>query len=250
MNKLFKLFFFIFFFFLFANSQIHHSYACTTNCATSATECNISDTTCLGAWNNEVRITIGHALTGTVVDQIIQILTVGKWFCPDGTLNCTAGAIAATDLKDILLAHLDQEWNKALQDVLQQEIYAQAERRGQNVFAGVPPSVSWEKNYPPCTLNSGNCKNVWTAFGNINTDPSLFINRMLQIILSFSGGIIIIILILAGYKLMTSQGDPEKIKEARGRVTSAIIGLLFIVFSFILYTFITHDILHLPGFGA
>jgi hypothetical protein len=47
---------------------------------------------------------------------------------------------------------------------------------------------------------------------------------------------------------MTSQGDPEKVKEARESITAAVAGLLVIIFSIVLLQLITVDILHLPGF--
>lgn len=87
-----------------------------------------------------------------------------------------------------------------------------------------------------------------TAIGPITTDPGGFIKNVLVLILSLSGGIIILLIIVNGYKLIVSQGDPEKVKEARESVTSAIAGLLLIIFSLAILQFITHDVLHLPGF--
>jgi len=48
--------------------------------------------------------------------------------------------------------------------------------------------------------------------------------------------------------MMTSQGDQEKIKAARERITSAIIGFLFLVFSLVLLEIIGVNILRIPGF--
>ena len=99
---------------------------------------------------------------------------------------------------------------------------------------------------PPCD----NCtKSINTAFGTIFTEPSSFVRWVLGFVLGLAGGILLLLLILAGYRLMTSQGDPEKVKEAREQVTSAIIGLFFIIFSFVIYQFITSTVLALPGFG-
>jgi hypothetical protein len=47
---------------------------------------------------------------------------------------------------------------------------------------------------------------------------------------------------------MTSQGNPEKVQAAREQLTSAIVGLLFIIFSLAILTIIGVDILKLPGF--
>ena len=93
------------------------------------------------------------------------------------------------------------------------------------------------------------CAQVNTVFGNFGTDPTSFIKMVFSIILSLSGGIVLISIIYAGYRIMTSNGNPEVLKSARERMTSAIIGLLFIIFSFVLLQFIGVDILGIPGFG-
>lgn len=106
------------------------------------------------------------------------------------------------------------------------------------------------EGHNPCTPDSeGNAPfKCQTAIGEISTSPGGFIKSVLVLILSLSGGIIILLIIINGYKLMVSQGDPEKVKEARESVMSAIAGLLLIIFSIVILQFITVDVLHLPGF--
>ncbi len=41
-------------------------------------------------------------------------------------------------------------------------------------------------------------------------------------------------LITAGYAFMTSQGQPDKVKDARDKLTAAIVGILFIVLSIVI----------------
>ncbi len=98
-----------------------------------------------------------------------------------------------------------------------------------------------------CKTVSGKttCK---TAIGPISTDPKEFIAKLMQILLGLSGGILLLFLVINGYKLMASQGDPEKVKEARESIGSAIVGLLFIIFSIFILSLITVDILKIPGF--
>jgi NADH:ubiquinone oxidoreductase subunit 6 (subunit J) len=38
-----------------------------------------------------------------------------------------------------------------------------------------------------------------------------------------------VLIIINGYKLMTSQGDPRKVQEGREGLTSAIIGIVFVL---------------------
>ncbi|MBP9716396.1 MAG: hypothetical protein KBD51_00480 [Candidatus Levybacteria bacterium] len=108
----------------------------------------------------------------------------------------------------------------------------------------------------PCAKNGSSysdakgCLKIKTALGNVRTDSTGFTRWMLGFVLSISGGIVIIIIIVAGYKLMTSQGNPDRVKNARDQLTAAIVGLLFIIFSLALLELITRDILGLPGFGS
>ena len=68
--------------------------------------------------------------------------------------------------------------------------------------------------------------------------------------MSISGGIALILIITSGYQIMTSQGDPEKIKAGRERFISAVVGLLFLIFSLVILETIGVDILRIPGFGS
>lgn len=88
-----------------------------------------------------------------------------------------------------------------------------------------------------------------TAIGEINTDPNNFAKSILALVLSLAGMILLALLILNGYKLMTSQGDPEKIKDAREGIIAAIAGVLLIIFSLSILRFITADIIGIPGFS-
>ncbi len=110
--------------------------------------------------------------------------------------------------------------------------------------SNTPPS-------PPCAQpdKSGNCLSVDTALGNISTQPTQFVNSLFRILLGFAGGVAVLLIIAAGYEMMTSQGNPEKVKGARERLTAAIVGLVFIIFSVAILQIIGVDILQIPGFS-
>ncbi|MBP6882606.1 MAG: hypothetical protein KBC15_03590 [Candidatus Levybacteria bacterium] len=105
------------------------------------------------------------------------------------------------------------------------------------------------KDLPPCKtkISDKGCTSVYSAFGTLSTNPQGFLTALFSILLSLSGGIALLFIIRSGYQLMTSQGDPEKVKDARERITSAIVGLLFIVFSLVILEVIGVDILAIPG---
>lgn len=92
----------------------------------------------------------------------------------------------------------------------------------------------------PCGADGKTC---YTAFGNINLDPASLVKAFFGIVLSISGGIAVLLIILSGYRLIASQGNPEKIREAQEHLTAAIIGLLFVIFSFAILRFIGVDVL-------
>jgi Mn2+/Fe2+ NRAMP family transporter len=68
------------------------------------------------------------------------------------------------------------------------------------------------------------------------------------LMLAVAGAILLFVIIITGYRLMASQGDPEKIKAAREQLTGAIAGIVFIVFSIAILAFIGVNVLHIPGF--
>jgi hypothetical protein len=83
-----------------------------------------------------------------------------------------------------------------------------------------------------------------TGFGvTIDTRPTGFVTAMFRIVLSISGGIATLLIIFSGYAMIASRGNPEKITAAREKLTSAIVGLLFIIFSLVILQIIGVDIL-------
>lgn len=113
-----------------------------------------------------------------------------------------------------------------------------------NTFPAIPSPPE-----PPCkTRSNGKCVSVGTGIGDINTDGAGILYSVFVLILSMSGGILVIIIMYAGYLLMTSRGNPEQIQKARDLLTSAIVGFLFIIFSYVVLGVVTDDLLNLPGF--
>jgi len=110
----------------------------------------------------------------------------------------------------------------------------------------LPPPPS-----PPCkTWIDGECTVFASGLGPIATDPAGFIQTIFAILLSVSGGIALLLIIRAGYQLLTSQGKPEQLQNGRDQLIAAIVGLIFLIFSFVFLQLIGVDILHLPGFTA
>ena len=107
---------------------------------------------------------------------------------------------------------------------------------------------------PPCAEKiehaTDGCKKVNTGIGiAIETTPAGFVKSVFSIVLGLAGGLAILLIIYSGYQLIESRGNPEKLEAAREQLRSAIIGLLFIIFSLVIIQAIGVDILRIPGFG-
>lgn len=100
----------------------------------------------------------------------------------------------------------------------------------------------------PC--GGSNARQCQTAIGPVSTTPSGVITVFFRLFLSIAGTIAVFLIISSGYKLMTSRGNPEQIQQAREQFTSAIIGLLFLIFSLVILQFIGVSVLGLPGFSS
>lgn len=89
---------------------------------------------------------------------------------------------------------------------------------------------------------------VFTPFGCIEATPQLFVTKILQIAIGISGGIAFLMIVYGGFVTMTSAGNPEQLTNGKEIITSAIAGLLMIIFSVVILKIIGVDILGLPGF--
>lgn len=113
----------------------------------------------------------------------------------------------------------------------------------------LPTATPTPADLSPCPSQKGECKSIDTALGTIDVnDPGAFIKTAFGILLSISGGIAVLLIVFSGYRIMMAQGDPEKLKGAREMLTSAIIGLLFMIFSVTILQILGVDIFHIPGF--
>ncbi len=92
--------------------------------------------------------------------------------------------------------------------------------------------------------------NAWTAIGCIPTTPSGFIGKFLNLGIGIAGGIAFLLILFSGFQMMTSAGNPEKLNAGKELLTSAISGLILIIFSLFLLRLIGFNILKLPDFGG
>jgi hypothetical protein len=106
-------------------------------------------------------------------------------------------------------------------------------------FFGLPP---WYKYLKSTTTNSnlltGANKEVCTPYIGSITDFLLIGLAVLEMLLRVAAFMAILFVLYGGFKYITSQAEPEKLKAARGTIINAIIGLVIAVSSTALITFI------------
>lgn len=111
--------------------------------------------------------------------------------------------------------------------------------------------VSWcqaEEISPAPGPGGGEAGSIRTAIGDI--DPNNlqgFIQSLLGIAFGVAGGIAFLLMLFGSFQIMTSSGNPEKMKAGSELITSALTGLLFIIFSVFLLKLIGVTILDIPG---
>ena len=94
-------------------------------------------------------------------------------------------------------------------------------------------------------------KGVNTAIGCLMAgEPKVFISQLLGWGVGVGGGIAFLMIVLAGFQMTTASGDPKRVQAAKELLTSALAGLLLIVFSILLLNLIGFQILKLPGFNV
>jgi len=82
-------------------------------------------------------------------------------------------------------------------------------------------------------------------------DPSIvtlsdLVNRITSFMVPLAGVILFLVLVWGGYDLMMSQGAPEKIKSARAKLTTGIIGFVLLALSYLIVRLISY----IFGFGT
>lgn len=77
-----------------------------------------------------------------------------------------------------------------------------------------------------------------------------FVQALLNVIFSLSGGLAFLYLMYGGFIVLTSQADPEHLNYGRRLIYGAIAGLIITLGSVFLVNLIGSGILHIPGFSG
>jgi hypothetical protein len=103
---------------------------------------------------------------------------------------------------------------------------------------GIPGTT--EINYT-CIPNGDRLANCSSSSLSLSCITSLggAINLIIRIGLMFAGIIAVIFIMLGGYQLLISRGDPNGYKKGRTTITQAAIGLIIVLLAYVIVQFIT-----------
>ena len=76
-------------------------------------------------------------------------------------------------------------------------------------------------------------------------DLNFLFRNILQSVIVIGGFAAFVMLLFGGFRYLTAQGDPKSISAARGMITWAIVGLAFLILSWLIIRFIA-DFTGLP----
>ncbi|PIP34629.1 hypothetical protein COX21_01915, partial [Candidatus Falkowbacteria bacterium CG23_combo_of_CG06-09_8_20_14_all_41_10] len=82
------------------------------------------------------------------------------------------------------------------------------------------------------------------------SDPQTIVARIINVAMMFLGIIAVGIIIFAGFKWMTSQGNEEQIESAKKILKAGVIGLVIILASWGIAAFILNRLMGATGNGG
>lgn len=88
-----------------------------------------------------------------------------------------------------------------------------------------------------------------TDFGILRAkEPVEFVSDIYGIGLMLIGGVALLAIVYGGYVILSSQGDPSKIRDGKAYIFYALIGLFMAFAGMAVYQIIGGDVLKIPGF--
>ena len=113
-------------------------------------------------------------------------------------------------------------------------------------------TVYAENPNPPALVQDYNLKSTAKAAGLPigEADPVLVAATIINVVLGLVGVLAVILIIYGGFSWMTAAGNEEKITKAKKVLSGAIIGLIIIMASFIISSFIVKNLKTVTSLGG
>lgn len=68
------------------------------------------------------------------------------------------------------------------------------------------------------------------------------LNKILQIVFGLAASIALLVIVIAGFRYIVAQGDPNNVSQAKRAILYAVIGLLVSLAAFSIVTLVLRDI--------
>ncbi len=88
-----------------------------------------------------------------------------------------------------------------------------------------------------------------TAGFATDTDITTIIANLIRTVLTFLGVVLVVLILYGGFVLMTAGGNADRVSKAKKIITNAIIGLVIVITSFAITTFIINSLMDATGAG-
>lgn len=113
-----------------------------------------------------------------------------------------------------------------------------------------PPASTTSSQPTTTTFFPKSCGegSLGTALGCIPYTRDAFVGALLSFIVGIAGAIALVTMLVATIQMMTAGGNAKQLQKGKELFASAIVGLLFLIFSVSLLRLIAGDIIKLPGF--
>lgn len=109
-------------------------------------------------------------------------------------------------------------------------------------IAGQQANAGWWEKVSDGGLNDIAPVYDQTGTPSDNDDIRIIVARLIRVVLGLLGIIALVIIIAAGFRWMTANGDEEKVTESKRQLTNAVIGLIIILASFAIATFVINQL--------
>ena len=104
-------------------------------------------------------------------------------------------------------------------------------------LAASDTNIFWGNN------NGATQGEIQNRIGLGNRDPRAIAASVINIILGFLGIVAVVIILLGGFKWMTAGGGEDKVGEAKKLIMAGAIGLIIIIASFAIATFVLNSLM-------
>lgn len=83
-----------------------------------------------------------------------------------------------------------------------------------------------------------------------SVEASVIVTNVVSTVFSVLGLICVVIIIIAGFRYVTSQGDSGSVSKAKNTILYAVVGLVIAIFAFTITRFIAGGITESDGGGS